>query len=86
MSDAQVRDIVDAMQEKRVPSGCYLIREGEDRVTTFYFSISVSGDTGSYLYVAAEGQFEVIKDGKILGNLGVGKVSKMVNHKPFTFP
>ena len=36
--------------------------------------ISLSGETGSYLYVAAEGQFEVIKDGKILGNLGVGKV------------
>ena len=34
----------------------------------------MSGDTGSYLYVAAEGQFEVIKEGKILGNLGVGKV------------
>ena len=82
---SQVRDIVDAMQEKRVPSGCYLIREGEAKVTTIRFSISVSGDTGSYLYVAAEGQFEVIKDGKILGNLGVGKVITMVNHKPFTF-
>ena len=38
--------------------------------------MSVSGDTGSYLYVAAEGQFEVIKEGKILGNLGVGKVNR----------
>ena len=55
----QVVDIVDAMHEKKVPHGCYVIREGEN---------------GSYLYVAADGQFEVIKDGKILGNLGVGKV------------
>ena len=27
--DDQVRDVVDAMQEMRVPNGCYLIREGE---------------------------------------------------------
>ena len=32
------------------------------------------GETGSYLYVAAEGQFEVCKAGRVLGNLGVGKV------------
>ena len=66
------------MQEKRVPSGCYLIREGEVTTLSLIITslISASGDTGSYLYVAAEGQFEVIKDGKILGNLGVGKVCK----------
>ena len=51
--------MVDAMKEMKVPSGCYVIREGE---------------SGSYLYVAAEGQFEVIKDGMILGSIGVGKV------------
>ena len=52
-------DFVDAMKEMKVPGGCYVIREGE---------------TGSYLYVAAEGQFEVIKDGMILGSISAGKV------------
>ena len=33
-----------------------------------------SGESGSYLYVAAEGEFEVVKAGKNLGRLGVGKV------------
>lgn len=37
-------------------------------------SKTVPGETGSYLYVAAEGQFEVCKAGRVLGNLGVGKV------------
>jgi len=58
LSSSQVRELVDAMHEKRVPKGCYVIREGE---------------SGSYLYVAAEGDYEVIKDGKVLGSLGVGK-------------
>ena len=35
---------------------------------------SFAGESGSYLYVAAEGEFEVIKAGKNLGRLGVGKV------------
>ena len=47
------------MHEKKIPKGCYVIREGE---------------SGSYLYVAAEGEFEVVKAGKNLGRLGVGKV------------
>ena len=47
------------MHEKKIPKGCYVIREGE---------------SGSYLYVAAEGEFEVVKGGKNLGRLGVGKV------------
>ena len=55
----QVQEVVEAMQERTVPRGCYVIREGE---------------TGSYLYVAAEGQFDVIKEGRVLGSLGVGKV------------
>ncbi len=29
--------------------------------------------SGSYLYVSAEGELEVIKDGKVLGRLGPGK-------------
>ena len=28
---------------------------------------------GSHLYVSAEGDYEVIKDGKVLGQLGIGK-------------
>lgn len=58
LSPSQVQELVEAMHEKRVPKGCYVIREGE---------------SGSYLYVAAEGEYDVIKDGKVLGRLGVGK-------------
>ena len=32
-----------------------------------------AGELGSHLYVSAEGEYEVIKDGKVLGRLGVGK-------------
>ena len=32
------------------------------------------GESGSYLYVTAEGEFEVVKGGGSLGRLGVGKV------------
>jgi len=58
LSAIQVRELVDAMSEKTVPKGCYVIREGEN---------------GSHLYVSGEGEYDVIKDGKILGRLGVGK-------------
>ena len=66
------------MQERKVPRGCYVIREGE--LTSVLGTLSsptnssCAGETGSYLYVAAEGQFDVIKDGRVLGSLGVGKV------------
>ena len=33
----------------------------------------VSGELGSHFYVSAEGEYEVVKDGKVLGRLGVGK-------------
>ena len=46
------------MHEKTVAKGCYVIREGE---------------LGNHFYVSAEGEYEVIKDGKVLGRLGVGK-------------
>jgi len=59
LSLTQVSELVEAMHEKKIPKGCYVIREGE---------------SGSYLYVAAEGEFEVVKTGKKLGSLGVGKV------------
>lgn len=29
--------------------------------------------TGAHLYVSAEGEFEVIKDNKVLGRMGPGK-------------
>jgi len=58
LSANQVRELVDAMYEKTVPKGCYVIREGEN---------------GSHLYVSGEGEYDVVKDGKVLGRLGVGK-------------
>jgi len=58
LSQSQVRELVDAMHEKIVPKGVNVIREGE---------------LGSHLYVSAEGEYEVMKDGKVLGRLGVGK-------------
>ena len=58
LSPSQMREIIDAMQLKKVASGAYVIREG---------------DSGSHLYVSSQGEYEVIKDGKVLGSLGVGK-------------
>ena len=58
LSPSQTREIIDAMQLKKVASGAYVIREG---------------DSGSHLYVSSQGEYEVIKDGKVLGRLGVGK-------------
>ena len=36
-------------------------------------STHLTGELGSHIYVSAEGEYEVIKDGKVLGRLGVGK-------------
>ena len=58
LSGSQVKEIVEYMDRKRVPAGAYVIREG---------------DSGSHLYVSAAGEYEVIKDGKVLGRLGSGK-------------
>ena len=74
-----MQQITDAMHEKKIPKGCYVIREGMlVSVSTLKYSLHnyffVSGESGSYLYVAAEGEFEVVKAGKNLGRLGVGKV------------
>uniref|UniRef100_A0A1B0GHS1 cGMP-dependent protein kinase n=2 Tax=Lutzomyia longipalpis TaxID=7200 RepID=A0A1B0GHS1_LUTLO len=54
----QIRELVDSMYSREYPAGEYVIREGE---------------AGSHLYVSAEGEFEVIKDEKILGTMGQGK-------------
>lgn len=58
LAPSQVREIVDCMDKKRVVAGAYVIREG---------------DSGNHLYVSSEGDYEVIKDGKVLGKLGIGK-------------
>ncbi|XP_064622195.1 cGMP-dependent protein kinase, isozyme 1-like isoform X2 [Lineus longissimus] len=54
----QVREIVDCMYEKNVKQGQYIIKEGE---------------AGQHLYVSAEGELEVLKDGKVLGKMGPGR-------------
>lgn len=46
------------MYSKEFPVGSYVIHEGE---------------AGAHLFVSAEGKFEVIKDGKVLGTMGPGK-------------
>lgn len=58
LSTSQMREVVDYMELQKVPAGSYVIREG---------------DSGSHLYVSMEGEYEVIKEGKVLGRLGVGK-------------
>ncbi|KAJ6645894.1 cGMP-dependent protein kinase, isozyme 1 [Pseudolycoriella hygida] len=58
IDSSQVRELVEAMYRRDVVKGEYVIREGEG---------------GAHLFVAAEGEFEVIKDGKILGKMGPGK-------------
>lgn len=58
IDSSQVRELVDSMYRRDVVQGEYVIREG---------------DGGAHLFVAAEGEFEVIKDGKVLGKMGPGK-------------
>lgn len=58
LDSCQIRELVDSMYPKEFKSGSYVIREGE---------------AGAHLYVSAEGEFEVIKDDKVLGRMGSGK-------------
>ncbi|KAB0792156.1 hypothetical protein PPYR_14115 [Photinus pyralis] len=58
LDSLQVREIVDSMYPRQCEAGSYVIREG---------------DAGAHLYVSAEGDFEVIKDDKVLGRMGSGK-------------
>lgn len=58
IDSTQTREVVDSMYSRQVENGEYVIREGE---------------VGAHLYVSAEGEFEVIKDGKVLGKMGPGK-------------
>ncbi|XP_058168096.1 cGMP-dependent protein kinase, isozyme 1 [Anopheles ziemanni] len=54
----QIREIVDSMYSREYRKGEYVIHEGE---------------AGSHLYISAAGEFEVIKDGKVLGAMGPGR-------------
>lgn len=58
LDSSQIREIVDCMYLKEYQAGSYVIREGE---------------AGAHLFVSAEGNFEVIKDNKVLGNMGSKK-------------
>lgn len=58
LDSSQVREIVDTMYSKEFFASSYVIREG---------------DAGAHLYVSAEGEYEIIKDGKVLGKMGTGK-------------
>lgn len=55
---SQVRELVDSMYSVTIPKGKFVIREGE---------------VGAHLYVSHEGEFEVEKNGKVLGVMGAGK-------------
>uniref|UniRef100_A0A182NTB8 cGMP-dependent protein kinase n=1 Tax=Anopheles dirus TaxID=7168 RepID=A0A182NTB8_9DIPT len=54
----QIREIVDSMYSREFRKGEYVIHAGE---------------AGSHLYISAAGEFEVIKDGKVLGAMGPGR-------------
>lgn len=58
LDSSQVREIVDTVYSKEFEKGSYVIREGE---------------AGAHLFVSAEGEYEIIKDGKVLGKMGPGK-------------
>lgn len=58
IDSSQVRELVESMYSLDVAKGEYVIREGE---------------VGAHLYVSAEGEFEVMKSGKVLGVMGPGK-------------
>lgn len=58
LDTSQVREIVDCMYLKEFSGGSYVICEGE---------------AGAHLFVSADGEFEVIKENTVLGNMGSGK-------------
>lgn len=58
LDSSQVREIVDCMYAREFAANSLVIKEG---------------DAGSHLYVSAEGDLEVLKDGKVLGRMGPGK-------------
>ncbi|XP_022918268.1 cGMP-dependent protein kinase, isozyme 1 [Onthophagus taurus] len=58
LNSSQVRELVDSMYSREFQAGTYVIREGE---------------AGAHLFVSASGDFEVVKDKKVLGRMGPGK-------------
>ncbi|KAJ8982391.1 hypothetical protein NQ317_009646 [Molorchus minor] len=58
LDTSQVREMVDSMYSKEFTAGSLVVREGQ---------------AGIHLFVSAEGDFEVIKGGKVLGHMGPGK-------------
>ena len=70
-----MNELVDAMQERIVPKSCFVVREGKTRHVqhSCFTYCNFLGEYGSHLYVSAEGEFDVIKDEKVIGRLGVGK-------------
>uniref|UniRef100_A0A146L1V6 cGMP-dependent protein kinase n=2 Tax=Lygus hesperus TaxID=30085 RepID=A0A146L1V6_LYGHE len=58
LEPGQMREMVDCMYTRECVKGSFLIKEGE---------------AGSHLYVSASGEFEVIKEGNVLGKMGAGK-------------
>ncbi|XP_052766307.1 cGMP-dependent protein kinase 1-like isoform X3 [Mya arenaria] len=58
LDSTQIREVVECMYEKQVRAGHYIIREG---------------DAGQHLYVAADGDFEVLKDNNVLGKMAAGR-------------
>ncbi|KAL4239193.1 cGMP-dependent protein kinase [Mactra antiquata] len=58
LDSTQIREVVECMYEKQVKQGHYIIREG---------------DAGQHLYVAADGDFEVLKDTHVLGKMAAGR-------------
>ncbi|XP_076264769.1 protein kinase, cGMP-dependent at 21D isoform X2 [Rhynchophorus ferrugineus] len=58
LDTSQIREIVDSMLPKDFTAGSYVLKQGH---------------AGVHVFVSAEGDFEVIRDGKILGHMGPGK-------------
>lgn len=58
LDTSQVREVIDAMCPKEFAAGSLVVKEGE---------------AGIHLFVSAEGDFEVVKESKVLGHMGPGK-------------
>lgn len=58
LDTSQVREMIECMNSQEFHAGSFIVEEGK---------------TGIHLFVSAEGEFEIIKDGSILGRMGPGK-------------
>lgn len=59
MDEVRLEAVVEAMSPQEFPAGSLIIREGE---------------SGSHLFVSANGQFEVLKGGQVVKTFGQGEV------------